>query len=65
VIKSAIGDQGARSYLGNHQVEFVECGDLASGRDVDDPTPSNPTPSNPTPSNPTPSNPTQDQPAPE
>ena len=44
VIKSAIGDQGARSYLGSHQVELVECGDLASGRDVDDPTRDQPAP---------------------
>ena len=55
VIESAIGDQGARSYLGSHQVELVECGDLATGRDVDDPTPGNPTPGDPT----------RDQPAPE
>jgi hypothetical protein len=38
VIESATGDQGARSYLGLHEVALVECGDLASGRDVDDPT---------------------------
>ena len=44
VIESAIGDQGARSYLGSHQVELVECGDLATGSDVDDPPPSGPTP---------------------
>ena len=46
VIESAIGDQGARSYLGSHQVELVECGDLATGRDVDssDPERSNPGP---------------------
>jgi CTP:molybdopterin cytidylyltransferase MocA len=44
VIESAIGDQGARSYLGSHQVELVECGDLASGRDVDDPTRDQPAP---------------------
>ena len=37
VIESATGDQGARSYLGSHRVELVECGDLATGRDVDDP----------------------------
>jgi CTP:molybdopterin cytidylyltransferase MocA len=35
VIDSATGDQGARTYLSRHEVEFVECGDLASGRDVD------------------------------
>jgi CTP:molybdopterin cytidylyltransferase MocA len=55
VVESAIGDQGARSYLGSHQVQLVECGDLATGRDVDGPTPGNPNPSNPT----------RDQPAPE
>jgi len=38
VIESAIGDQGARSYLASHEVELVECGDLATGRDVDVPT---------------------------
>lgn len=38
VIESATGDRGARSYLGRHEVALVECGDLASGRDVDDPT---------------------------
>ena len=35
VIDSATGDQGARTYLSRHEVEPVECGDLASGRDVD------------------------------
>jgi CTP:molybdopterin cytidylyltransferase MocA len=35
VLESAQGDQGARSYLGRHEVELVECGDLATGRDVD------------------------------
>jgi CTP:molybdopterin cytidylyltransferase MocA len=44
VIESAIGDQGARSYLGAHEVELVECGDLATGRDVDDPTRDQPAP---------------------
>jgi CTP:molybdopterin cytidylyltransferase MocA len=29
------GDRGARGYLTTHDVEVVECGDLASGRDVD------------------------------
>jgi CTP:molybdopterin cytidylyltransferase MocA len=60
VIESAIGDQGARYYLGSRQVEPVECGDLATGRDVDDPTPDDPTPRDPTPGDPT-----RDQPAPE
>ena len=35
VIASASGDQGARTYLGQRDVQLVECGDLASGRDVD------------------------------
>ncbi len=35
VLESAQGDQGARSYLARHEVELVECGDLATGRDVD------------------------------
>lgn len=29
------GDAGARGYLADHGVEMVECGDLATGRDVD------------------------------
>ncbi len=32
----ATGDHGARDYLRRHQVLDVECGDLASGRDVDE-----------------------------
>ncbi len=35
VIESAVGDQGARAYLSAHDVEGVECGDLATGADVD------------------------------
>ena len=35
VIGSATGDQGARAYLAAHDVELVECGDLATGHDVD------------------------------
>jgi molybdenum cofactor cytidylyltransferase/nicotine blue oxidoreductase len=35
VLASATGDRGARSYLRTHDVELVECGDLASGADVD------------------------------
>lgn len=31
----ARGDRGARDYLAAHPVALVECGDLASGRDVD------------------------------
>ena len=37
VIASALGDQGARAYLASRDVTLVECGDLASGRDVDSP----------------------------
>ena len=44
VIASAEGDQGARTYLGDHQVTLVECGDLAGGRDVDRPTGGQPAP---------------------
>lgn len=32
----ATGDRGARDYLSGHPVVLVECGDLATGRDVDD-----------------------------
>ena len=32
---SAAGDRGARDYLGARDVTLVECGDLATGRDVD------------------------------
>ena len=32
---SARGDRGARAYLAERAVEVVECGDLATGRDVD------------------------------
>lgn len=41
VAGSAVGDQGARSYLRTHrdQVRMVECGDLASGVDQDRPGP--------------------------
>lgn len=31
------GDQGAKAYLARHRAQPVECGDLASGRDVDRP----------------------------
>ena len=31
------GDEGARSYLREHDAALVECGDLASGEDVDAP----------------------------
>ena len=35
VVETAVGDQGARAYLSSRDVVLVECGDLASGRDVD------------------------------
>jgi molybdenum cofactor cytidylyltransferase/nicotine blue oxidoreductase len=35
VAAEASGDRGARGYLAAHDVEVVECGDLATGRDVD------------------------------
>jgi CTP:molybdopterin cytidylyltransferase MocA len=35
VLESAQGDEGARAYLAGRAVELVECGDLATGRDVD------------------------------
>jgi CTP:molybdopterin cytidylyltransferase MocA len=35
VAATATGDAGARDYLGRHDVTLVECGDLATGRDVD------------------------------
>ena len=35
---TASGDKGARDYLAAHDVIAVECGDLATGRDVDTPT---------------------------
>jgi CTP:molybdopterin cytidylyltransferase MocA len=44
VITSAEGDQGARTYLGTHDVSAVECGDLATGNDVDRPTEGQPAP---------------------
>ena len=34
---SAVGDQGARDYLAARPVRLVECGDLATGHDVDAP----------------------------
>ena len=37
VATSATGDRGARDYLATNQPLLVECGDLASGRDVDTP----------------------------
>ncbi|TWG91058.1 molybdenum cofactor cytidylyltransferase/nicotine blue oxidoreductase [Nocardioides sp. J9] len=38
VSDSAAGDRGARRYLSVRDPWLVECGDLASGRDVDEPT---------------------------
>jgi nicotine blue oxidoreductase len=35
VVASATGDRGARDYLAAHDVDLVECGDLATGSDVD------------------------------
>lgn len=35
VTASATGDSGAKDYLAEHGVTLVECGDLATGRDVD------------------------------
>jgi CTP:molybdopterin cytidylyltransferase MocA len=35
VVDSARGDRGARDYLADREVVLVECGDLASGHDVD------------------------------
>ena len=35
VIDVATGDRGARDYLAAHEVALVECGDLATGADVD------------------------------
>ena len=35
VIDEVVGDQGAREYLASHGAEVVECGDLATGVDVD------------------------------
>jgi CTP:molybdopterin cytidylyltransferase MocA len=35
VVETATGDRGARDYLATHDVELVECGDLATGADVD------------------------------
>jgi CTP:molybdopterin cytidylyltransferase MocA len=38
VVESLRGDAGARAYLAEHRTAYVECGDLATGRDVDRPT---------------------------
>lgn len=39
VAGSASGDEGARGYLEQHTARLVECGDLASGVDLDTPAP--------------------------
>ncbi len=36
VLGSSVGDQGARAYLSAHPPTEVECGDLATGHDVDE-----------------------------
>ena len=38
VAATAVGDRGAREYLAHNPVRLVECGDLATGHDVDVPT---------------------------
>lgn len=38
VMASARGDRGARAYLAEQPTALVECGDLATGADVDEPT---------------------------
>ncbi|MFT4287538.1 nucleotidyltransferase family protein [Nocardioides sp.] len=35
VVETATGDQGAKPYLRSHETALVECGDLATGIDVD------------------------------
>lgn len=35
--EGAVGDRGARGYLDSPRTRLVECGDLATGRDVDRP----------------------------
>lgn len=37
VINGAAGDRGARDYLARHHLDLIECGDLATGLDVDSP----------------------------
>ena len=37
VVAVVTGDRGARDYLRGREVRLVECGDLATGRDVDHP----------------------------
>lgn len=38
ITELAEGDAGARSYLARHDVTLIECGDLATGEDIDVPT---------------------------
>lgn len=47
VTAAATGDHGARDYLAGRDVELVECGDLATGRDVDVGARGRPTPDQP------------------
>lgn len=44
VLESVSGDEGARAYLSAHRVTSVECGDLATGVDQDEPGDPNRTP---------------------
>lgn len=37
IVSAVAGDRGARDYLGAHDVVLVECGDLATGTDIDTP----------------------------
>jgi CTP:molybdopterin cytidylyltransferase MocA len=37
LVRELDGDQGARAYLARHGATLVECGDLATGADVDTP----------------------------
>ena len=37
VMATARGDRGARDYFASHPPRIVECGDLATGRDIDTP----------------------------
>lgn len=39
VLEGARGDQGARTVFAAHPHEVIECGDLATGRDLDEPDP--------------------------
>ena len=37
VVETAEGDRGARTYFRTHEPVACECGDLATGRDLDRP----------------------------